>query len=130
MDHICNLWESEIVKPVPLRVVATDHDIEEIPLVGIINVDHWATGDWIEAEADWPRGGELNIVVFHADVDPVTRVCQACSTVVGTIRGELSTRNLPVGQFMGRCGGCGAEFTDRWAFIRHGRSEAEDGWIL
>ena len=52
-----------------------------------VSVDHWRAEDRLRALAgieDVTRfPGEHHVTVFHPDVDPLTRVCAACGTVVG-----------------------------------------------
>ena len=82
IDHLANLWDREIaVEKVPLLTV--DGEVHEGQPVGTFVVDHWRFADFIDAEAAPPVGGDVNVVVYHADVDPESRVCQACGATVG-----------------------------------------------
>lgn len=81
VDHLANLWDREIaVEKVPLLTI---HGVREAQPVGNFVVDHWRTADWIDAEAKPPTGGDVNVIVFHGDVDPETRICQSCGWKVG-----------------------------------------------
>lgn len=87
--------------------------VSGVQWTGTFNVEHWRIEDAglqsIEAKmiaggaGDW-RGTErtlqhfdqedrsevLPVVVFHTQVDPVTRVCQSCGRTAGTPRGATS----------------------------------------
>lgn len=77
-----------------------------IPFTGGFNVEHWRIEDagqqsveekMITGGAEWrgtdrtlqnfdqaDRSEFLPVVVFHMGVDPVSRACQRCETIVGT----------------------------------------------
>lgn len=85
IDHLANLWDREIaVQKAPIPTL-TPRGVELVDAqpVGTFVVDHWRTGDWIDAEAEPPRGGDVNVLVFHLDVEPLTRKCQSCGWTVG-----------------------------------------------
>ena len=71
IDDLANVWDKQIV-----------HTKE----VGSFTVDHWRVQDRILALQNPPKRyhGEVHVTVWHADVDPVTRQCDACGWIVGT----------------------------------------------
>lgn len=85
VDHLANVHEAILIRE------TADADPSR---VWTFNVEHWRMQDrtWATVDAALlpDSHGAVRVTVLHADVDPRTRKCQACGTVVGSGRvGEL-----------------------------------------
>ena len=81
IDHIANMHSKLLIRE------TADLDPDR---AWIFNVEHYRMQDRNWAKVDRAllpdEHGAVKIVVLHADVDPLNRVCQACGTTVGTGR--------------------------------------------
>lgn len=81
IDHLANVHDAILVR---------DSADDDPARVWTFNVEHWRMQDRIWATVEGALAadghGAVRVTVLHADVDPVTRTCQACETVVGSGR--------------------------------------------
>lgn len=77
VDHLANLHDKLLIR--------TSGDIDP-GRVWTFNVDHYRMADRVWADVDAAlvpdEHGAVRVLVLHADVEPVTRRCQSCGTVI------------------------------------------------
>lgn len=82
IDHLANVHSAILIR----------EGVDEDPTrAWAFNVDHYRMTDAIWASVDGAglpdAHGSVHVTVLHADVNPATRICDACDTQVGNGKG-------------------------------------------